>query len=539
MLQQEIHQMLTQKHKTELDPYIGKFLNHRYLIRDLIGKGGGGKVYLAEDCTNGGMPVAIKILSLSLDNQTISQRFAREIFIGTQLGRKSKHIVRVLGYGITDEKIPFFVMEYLQGKNLLEVINNQPLPLERFLDICHQICLGLQYAHKGISVKGETHPVVHRDIKPENIFITENGNKGEIVKILDFGIAKFLKERAGATLSKSFLSSLPYCSPEHMEGRKLLDIRSDIYSLGILMYQMLCGKHPFQLKSYSFGEWYQAHRFEIPPLLNEVIPEANIPPELDKLVISCLAKETKNRPQTITEIIDKLELFQRQSNTYKVKEDNSAENLSAVDLTPSTLISKHICLQKKWPDGKPITPIAFPHLLYTVQGKIPTFWAMLPKSEISKFLEQKNTTEFIQKINVYPMIMWVTVLHDANSSLTRWLSCFLDIKDKRGERMIKHLAEKGYYHLLFFALEEPTKCASVITITITPHQREQLFNWLQASHNSTSFISPNQSKTILKAQYEKIKPKIFQKLARNQDRKNDIKGWVSKFVDKLSVIGNW
>ncbi|MEL6165883.1 MAG: hypothetical protein AAFR37_19735 [Cyanobacteria bacterium J06628_3] len=174
-----------------------------------------------------------------------------------------------------------------------------------------------------------------------------------------------------------------------------------------------------------------------------------------------------------------------------------------------------------------------------MQGKIPTFWAMLPESEISKFLEQKNTTEFIQKINVYPMIMWVTVLHDANSSLTRCLSCFLDIQDRRGERMIKHLAEKGYYHLLFFALEEPTKCASVLTITITPHQREQLFNWLQTSHNSTSFISPNQSKTILKAQYEKIKPKILQKLADNQDRKSNIKGWVSRFIDKLSVIGNW
>lgn len=536
MLQQEIDKMLTQKHKTELDPYIGKFLNHRYLIRDLIGKGGGGKVYLAEDCTNGGMPVAIKILSLSLDNQTISQRFAREIFIGTQLGRKSKHIVRVLGYGITDDKIPFYVMEYLQGKNLLEVINNQPLSLERFLDICYQICLGMQYAHKGISVKGETHPVVHRDIKPENIFITEDGNKGEIVKILDFGIAKFLKERAGATLSKSFLSSLPYCSPEHMEGRKLLDVRSDIYSLGILMYQMLCGKHPFQLRSYSFGEWYQAHRFETPSLLNQVIPEANIPPQLDKLVISCLAKETKHRPQTITEILDKIELFQSQTNTYKTKSDSASANLPLVDLTPSTLISKHICLQKKWPDCKPITPIAFPHLLYTVQGKIPTFWAMLPKSEISKFLEQKNTTEFIQKINVYPMIMWVTVLQDTSSSLTRWLSCFLDIQDKRGERMIQHLAEKGYYHLLFFALEEPTKCASVITITITPHQREQLFNWLQASHNSTSFISPNQSKTILKAQYEKIKPKILHKLARNQDRRSDIKAWVYNLFHKLFFL---
>ncbi len=536
MLQQEIDRMFTQKHKTELDPYIGKFVNHRYLIRDLIGKGGGGKVYLAEDCTNGGMPVAVKILSLKLDNKTISQRFAREIFIGTQLGRKSQHIVRVLGYGITDDKIPFYVMEYLQGQNLLEVINDQPLSLDNFLDIASQICVGLQCAHKGISIKGEICPVIHRDIKPENIFIIEDAKKGQIVKILDFGIAKFLKERAGATLSQSFMSSLPYCSPEHMEGRKLLDIRSDIYSSGILMYQMLYGKHPFQLKSYSFGEWYQAHRFETPALLNEVIPEAKIPLDLQKLIMSCLAKEANNRPQNITEILDKLESVQRRTSKYQEKDDKFVANSSAVDLTPSTLISKHICLQKTWPACKPIAPIVFPHLLYTVQAKIPTFWAMLPHAEISKFLEQKNTTEFIQKINVYPMIMWVTVLHEQNSSLTRWLSCFLDIKDKRGERMIKQLAEKGYYHLLFFALEEPTKCAHVTTITITPHQQEQLFNWLETSQNSQTLISPNQSKSILKAQYEKIKPKILQKVVQNQYKKPDMKAWIfqfSKFFHKL------
>jgi serine/threonine-protein kinase len=536
MLQEKVNKMLIEKHKTELDAYIGKFLNHRYLIRDLIGKGGGGKVYLAEDCTNGGIPVAVKILSLNLDNQTISQRFAREICIGAQLGRKSKHIVRILGYGITDDKIPFYVMEYLQGKNLLQVINNQPLTLEKFFDISYQICLGLQCAYQGVSLKGKTYPVVHRDIKPENIFITEDIKEGEIVKILDFGIAKFLKERAGATLSKSFIGSLPYSAPEHMEGRKLLDIRSDIYSLGILMYQMLYGKHPFELRSNSFGEWYQAHRFETPVLLNEVMTEANIPLDLDKLVMSCLAKEIKNRPQDIIEILDTLESLQRKSNDFLGKECNFIPNTSSVELTPLTLISKHICLQKKWPDRKPIATIAFPHLLYTVQGKIPTFWAMLPQAEIPKFLEQKNTTEFIQKVNVYPMIMWVTVLHDPNTSLTRWLSYFLDIKDKQGERIVKHLAEKGYYHLLFFALEEPTKCAHVTTITITPHQREQLLNWLSASHNSKSFISPNQSKTILKAQYEKIKPKILQKLLDGGEKKLSIKGWVSNFVNNFNKL---
>ena len=431
MLQQEISKMLTQKHKTELDAYIGKFINHRYLIRDLIGKGGGGKVYLAEDCTNGGIPVALKILSLNLDNQTISQRFAREIFIGAQLGRKSKHIVRVLGYGITDDKIPFYVMEYLQGKNLLQVINNQPLTLITFFDIIYQICLALKCAHQGVSFKGSIHPVIHRELKPESIFITENTKEGKLVKILDFGVAKFLKERAGATLSQSFMGSLPYCSPEHMEGRKLLDIRSDIYSLGIIIYQMLSGKHPFQLKSSSFGEWYQAHRFETPPLFNEVIPGAKIPLELEQLVMSCLAKEIKNRPQNITEILDKLELIQRKSHESQAKNENLIPNQSSVDLTPLTLLSRHICLQKNWPQNKPVAPIGFPHLLYTVEGKIPTFWAMLPQSEISKFVNQQQTTEFIQKIDVYPMIMWVTVLNDVNSSLTRWLSCFLDIMDKQ------------------------------------------------------------------------------------------------------------
>lgn len=533
MLQLEINKMLIQKHKTELDAYIGKFLNHRYLIRDLIGRGGGGKVYLAEDCTNGGIAVAVKILSLNLDNKTISQRFAREVFIGTQLGRKSKHIVRILGYGVTDEKIPFYVMEYLQGKNLLQVINNQPVTLDKFLDISYQICLGLQCAHKGVSLKGKTYSVIHRDIKPENIFITEDTKTGEIVKILDFGIAKFLKERAGATLSKSFMGSLPYSSPEHMEGRKLLDIRSDIYSLGILMYQMLSGKHPYQLKSNSFGEWYQAHRFEKARLLNEIIPEGNIPLDLEKLVMSCLAKEVSNRPNDITEILDKLGIIKRNYNEYQEKDGNFISNSSPVDLTPYTLISKHICLQKTWPENKPIAPIGFPELLYTRQGKVPTFWAMLPSAEIDKFISKKNTTEFIQKIDVYPMIMWVTALHDANSSLTRWLSCFLDIKDKVAERIVKHLAEKGYYHLLFFALEEPTKCVHVATITITPNQREQLLTWLEAAHHSNSFISSNQSKTILKAQYEKIKPKILQKLVASQENQTDRKSYISNFFNQL------
>jgi eukaryotic-like serine/threonine-protein kinase len=293
--------------KTELDVYIGKFLNNRYLIRDLIGKGGMGRVYLAEDVAKGGMAVAVKILSLSLGSQQMSQRFAREIFIGAQLGRKSKNIVRVFSYGVTEENIPYYVMEYLQGKNLKRILKNQTLSLTNLLDICHQICLGLQCAHQGIILKGENYPIVHRDIKPENIFLVNDIKKENIVKILDFGIAKFLTERSGMTITDSFIGSLPYCSPEHMEGRKLLDVRSDIYSLGILMFEMLAGKHPFQTTSNSFGTWYQAHHFQTPPTFAEVNPQLVIPAKLQKLVMSCLAKEVSDRPQNIKQILEALE----------------------------------------------------------------------------------------------------------------------------------------------------------------------------------------------------------------------------------------
>lgn len=520
--------MVTQK--TELDIYIGKFLNNRYLIRDLIGKGGMGRVYLAEDIAKGGMPIAVKMLSLTMANQHMSQRFAREIFIGAQLGRKSKHIVRVLSYGFTEDKIPFYVMEYLQGKNLKEILKTQPLTIQKFLDLCHQICLGLYCAHQGVSMKGEIYPVVHRDIKPENIFITEDPKKGETVKILDFGIAKFLTERSGMTLTESFIGSLPYCSPEHMEGRKLLDVRSDIYSLGVLMFEMLTGRHPLLTKTNSFGSWYQAHRFQIPPNFEEVIPQVKIPQELKKLVMSCLAKEIGDRPQNVSQILEKIENIQRNIDSY-TNDSITLEKLNPKYLVPVTSLSEKACLQKTWPQNKPIASICFPHMLHLPQGSVPTFWAMLPKQEITKFLDKTISTEFIFKIELYPILLWITVLCDTSFKQTRWLSYFLDLKDNKGENLVKFLANTGYYHLLLFSLEEPTRCAHVMTLSLSTCQRQQLVDWLECSKKSTANIPAGESKKILKAQYEKLKPEILKTLIANQPiRKVTVKVWLSKLL---------
>lgn len=538
MPENKIKNMVGQK--AELDNYIGQLLNNRYLIRDLIGKGGMGRVYLAEDTAKGGIPIAVKILSLSLANQQMSQRFAREIFIGAQLGRKSKHIVRILSYGVTEDKIPFFVMEYLQGKNLKQILKIQPLTISKFLEICNQICLGLQCAHQGISLKGEIYPIVHRDIKPENIFLSEDSKQGEIVKILDFGIAKFLTERSGMTLTDSFIGSLPYCSPEHMEGRKLLDVRSDIYSLGVLMFEMLTGKHPFQTKSNSFGTWYQAHRFQMPPTVEEVNPQVKIPKILEKILMSCLAKEVSDRPQNINQILADLEKVNIQLNHVTPSPNTDIIKLSfPVQLVPATLLSEKECLQKNWPKNKPIAPIGFPHLLQTLQRPIPTFWAMLPKEEITKFLDKIHGTEFVSKMDVYPMLLWVTVLYDAQPSMTKWLPYFLDLKDNKGQNLARSLAEVGYYHLLFFPLEDPTRCSHVTTLSLTANQRQQLADWLNMSHQSNGLILPNQAKNILKTDYEKLKLDILRKLSAHQKaEKEGLKNWVDKFMEMFFKIAS-
>ncbi|MEC4819812.1 MAG: serine/threonine-protein kinase [Scytonema sp. PMC 1069.18] len=524
---------------TDTDGYLGKFLNNRYLIKSLIGKGGMGRVYLAEDVAKAATPVAVKILSLNLVNQQMSQRFTREIFIGAQLGRKSKHIVRLLSYGMTEDRTPFYVMEYLQGKNLKEILKVKDLTIQEVISFSHQICLGLQCAHQGVSYKGDIYPVVHRDIKPENIFITEDFRNNIVIKILDFGIAKFLTERSGMTLTDSFIGSLPYCSPEHMEGRKLLDVRSDIYSLGVLMYEMIAGEHPFFTKTQSFGSWYQAHRFQVPPAFEEVNPEVKVPQELRKLVMKCLAKEVHARPENVGQILESLERIQRLTNKSSDREKIYQES-SQVQLVPVTSLSEKLCLEKKWPTNKPRAPICFPHLLHTSQGTLPTFWAMLPKKEITKFLNQINATEFICSKNLHPMLLWVTVLCDAKFELTRWLSYCLDLQDSRGQKIVRLLADVGYYHLLLFTLEEASYCNNVITLTLPAVQRQQLIDLLKDSQQSTSIISYQESKKILKIQYEKMKPDILQKIIiRRKSEKLATKKWIYKLLDKMGFFFNF
>jgi eukaryotic-like serine/threonine-protein kinase len=529
------------------DVYVGKILSSRYLITDFIGKGGMGRVYLAEDLAKGRMQVAVKILVLSLRNKKISQRFAREIFIGAQLGRKSRNIVRVLSYGMTDDKTPFYVMEYLRGKNLKKIIKIEPLNMKKFLYICYQICLGLQHAHQGISFKGKIYPILHRDIKPENIFISQDPEQGEIVRILDFGISKFLTERTGVTLTDSFVGSLPYSSPEHMEGSKQIDVRSDIYSLGVVMFEMLTGKLPFKIPNNSFGSWYKAHQFETPLSFAEVNPYVKVPINLQQLVLNCLAKNPQERPENVGKILSILKQVQLEVfNTHSANTSKIEPNTSSVQLVPISSEAEKDCWQQTWPKNKPISPIAFPRLLRSSQGVLATFWAMLPQAEINQFIGKNHHTELIAKMNVYPMALLVTMLCNAEYSLIRWLSFFCDMKDDRGYKMVKILADTGYYYLLFFAMEDPTSCSHVMTVNLTTSQRQQMSDFLIQAHHTNNYISSRQAKVFLKAEYKKNKLQILKELPINARKdKKDWKNWdwkncashlICNFMQNLSLV---
>jgi len=526
------------KHRVESDIYIGKLLNGRYLIKNWLGRGGMGIVYLAEDINKKGMLVAIKILTFNLVNQHVAERFGREIFIGAQLGKKSKNIVRILSYGLTKEQVPFYVMEYLQGENLKQILKYQPLKIARFLDICKQICLGLDCAHQGVNLKGEIYPIVHRDIKPENIFIHQDTQQGEMVKILDFGIAKFLTERNGMKLTESFIGTLPYCSPEHMEGENYLDVRSDIYSLGLLMFEMLTGKHPFPTISNSFGTWYQIHRYQHPPNLGEVHPQIEIPQELEKLVIRCLAKEMKHRPQNVREILRILAKIENQTHgKYLGDADhivNQPGNEPTFQLLPVTSATEKECLHKAWPKSKPNALVGFPHLLHTRKKVIPTFWAMLPQHEINKFVKDIHISEFISKVHLYPMILWINLLYDRESSLIRWLSYYLDLRNSPELDMVRCLAETGYYHLLLFPLEASSKCTHVITLNLSAKQRQNLLDAINLSQVISETITSGEAKIMLKNEYEKIKTVIVKKLesAQNNDTIS-LKYFIRKLFEKL------
>jgi len=272
------------------DPLINRIIAGRYRIVELIGEGGMGRVYAAEQSF--GMHVrrvAVKLLLPQYAaDPVISSRFTREVGLASQL--EHPHTVRVYDSGRTEAGELFVVMELLSGESLSTALGRGPVPLHRALRILGQVSSALADAHR----RG----IVHRDIKPDNIFLTSIVEGDDFAKILDFGIAKHHQAAGDTKLTHvgEVLGTLPYMSPEHF-GSGDVDRRSDIYSLGVVAFEMLTGQLPFSAEGVM--QWATTHATK-PPAAFDLTPAGRaVPYPVQAAIQRALAKRPMDRPQTI------------------------------------------------------------------------------------------------------------------------------------------------------------------------------------------------------------------------------------------------
>lgn len=481
-----------------------KLLVQRYLLKEIIGQGAMGIVYRAEDTIYKRQNVAVKILSRSLDDMKMIQRFQREATISALLSERSDNIVKVSDYGVDENKVPFYVMEYLNGENLTEIIDIHGISLTNFFDFSRQICRAMETAHNGIFFEGEISPVIHRDLKPSNVFVIEDTNGKQQIKVLDFGIAKLVKTQEGE--QENFMGTPRYCSPEQLQGKDL-DNRSDIYSLGMIMYLMLSKKYPWDLEIDSVGEWYKAHT-ELTPA--QFPSELNITADLENLILKCLEKSPNNRPQSVGEIIQKLDVISRningKNNSVTTNHTPQTEQL----LNKSKLTLNQFLLESKWPKNKPIQKIVFPRIITYEKQTIPTVCTMLEEEDIKNRQNDIRYNQFLFQTYPHPMILWLTVLYNHQDG-ARWLPCYLDLKTNIGQQVVNTLSDSKEYYLLFFPIGKPQICQDFLSFKVMLKQRTNLKQWgsvsnmITVKHNEEAIVSRKK----LKQDLEDLKPKII------------------------------
>ncbi|HEY8379682.1 MAG TPA: serine/threonine-protein kinase [Nannocystis sp.] len=272
---------------------VGTLLLGRYQVLERIGDGGMGAVYLAEHTTIL-KKFAIKVLSAQLSlREDHVDRFLREARAASMITHPN--VVEITDFGMTPDGQPFFVMEYLQGKDLAQVVaESGPLSWKRARPIMLQVCSALQAAHE--------QGIVHRDIKPGNIVLVKRGTSLDHVKVLDFGIAKVLNQEPdakGLTQSGVVVGTPEYMSPEQGWGQPV-DHRGDIYALGVLLYELLTGRLPFT--GNTMMEILNRHMFEVPD-----VKHPNIPEEVGAIILKAMQKDRTLRFQSMTEMAAAIE----------------------------------------------------------------------------------------------------------------------------------------------------------------------------------------------------------------------------------------
>jgi serine/threonine-protein kinase len=283
------------------DPLIGQVIGGRYRVTGVLGEGGMGKVYVGEQQMGSTVrKVAIKTLHQHLSTDpSVLQRFHREC--GTVAQLEHPNTIKFFDFGATHDGTLYIAMEFVAGKSLSDVIGQQgPLSPDRVNKIMRQVCGALDEAH----LQG----IIHRDLKPDNIVLTDRAGETDFVKVLDFGIAA-RRESGDAhkeqklTQQGMVLGTPPYMSPEQFTG-KALDARSDIYSLGVMVYEMLTSSLPFHAD--TPWQWATQHMTAQPTPFEVAAPSRDIPAGMKQAILKALSKDREQRQPSAREFFSDL-----------------------------------------------------------------------------------------------------------------------------------------------------------------------------------------------------------------------------------------
>ncbi len=281
-----------------VDPYLGCTIDNRYKVEALLGEGGMGMVYLCRHKIIH-KPVALKILRADLArDQEVTERFLMEARAASSIG--SEHIIDISDFGQLPDGSAYMVMEFLEGQPLSAFVEPMVgMPLAQLLHIASQLCVGLSAAHAA--------GIVHRDLKPDNIYLIHRGEDPHFVKILDFGIAKVSTAATDKlTQAGSVFGTPHYMSPEQAAGTAV-DHRGDVYSIGVILYEMASGQVPFDAD--NFMGILTQHMYRAPPSLRALEGRSTerVPAGLEAIILKCLSKKPEQRYQDCSELRQDLE----------------------------------------------------------------------------------------------------------------------------------------------------------------------------------------------------------------------------------------
>lgn len=313
---------MTQEAGVQAQSYIGLTLGNVRLV-NVLGQGGMGTVYRGEHVVLK-TPYAVKLLHTELTQDAVlNERFRREAVVCSKL--RHPNIVFLTDFGFHKDVGLYIVMEFLEGKSLFGQMQQKALRLEQVVDVAKQACEGLAAAHK--------HEILHRDLKPENIFLVDSSSDKLQVKVLDFGIARTLTDQGPRLTEKGMVMGTPeYLAPEHIQGGRNVGPSADLYSMGLIIYEMLTHRLPFEGGD-PMQVFYQ-HVMAQPKPLSAYRPELE-GTLLETLVSDMLAKLPQERPGDALDVVARLDeafedLQARRLVAHKVQERNHSGHHNAM-----------------------------------------------------------------------------------------------------------------------------------------------------------------------------------------------------------------